>query len=305
MFRRSLYVELLVVMALGLACRASAEPSAIALRFDALSKVDDATALLPNTARADAVRALYEEFFASAHLNQQLNHVDSGDLDLLYRAASIVEYDTVDEKYLSDMQLYLDALQQRDLASDREAISMYKALVSARRLTEADEFSRRHPQLEMKALPTLHEASSIAGGLPTELALDIDRRELVRRNVDLHQAAQIVVVGHPSCHFTQNAMRDIQADPVLGDIFRSHAMWLAPQESEFDWDRFEQWNRSHPGQELTIAFRRDEWPMIDTWNLPTFYFFKDGALRAKFFGWPEKGRRAELLSALQEIGLSP
>lgn len=145
----------------------------------------------------------------------------------------------------------------------------------------------------------------MAGVSPTELTLDLDRHELVRRSVDLHQAALIVVVGHPSCHFTQNAIRDIQADPVLGDVFRAHAIWLAPQESAFDWDQFEQWNRSHPGQELAIAFRRDEWSVIDTWNLPTFYFFKDGALRAKFFGWPEQGRRAELRSALQRIGLAP
>jgi hypothetical protein len=270
-----------------------------------LNKVDDVMALLPAATRAATMGALYDEFFASARLDQRLDRIGDRDLDLLYRAASLAEYDTVNAKYIRDMQAYLDALQERKLASEGDVVQMYRALVSTRRLTEASELARRHPLPEMKAFPAWHDASGLAAGLPTELALDLDRHELLRRSVDLHQAAQIVVVGHPGCHFTQNAMRDIQADPLLGGIFRSHARWLAPQESVFDWDAFEQWNRSHPEQELAVAFRREEWPMIDTWNLPTFYFFKDGALQTKFFGWPEKGRRSELLAALQQIGLAP
>lgn len=305
MIRRQLYAECFLVAALGLACRAPVGPSSMQQRYDMLSKVDEMIALLPTATRGATIGALYDEFFASARPDRRLDRIDDRDLDLLYRAAALAEYDTANNKYVRDMQAYLDALQERKLASEREVVQMYRALVSTRRLTEASEFARRHPLPEMKAFPAWHDASGLAAGLPTELALDLDRHELLRRSVDLHRAAQIVVVGHPSCHFTQNAMQDIQADPVLGGIFRSHARWLAPQESVFDWDAFEQWNRSHPEQELAVAFRREEWPMIDTWNLPTFYFFKDGALQAKFFGWPEKGRRSELLAALQQIGLAP
>jgi hypothetical protein len=295
---------LLLFAALGPACRARSERGDIARRFDVLTQVDQATALLPAVIRAAAMGALYQELFASSDPKRRLDRVADKDLELLYRAASLVEYDTLDAKYLPDMQSYLDALQRRNVASHREMVRMYQALVSARKLAEAGELARHHPHPEMPALPALRDASGTAGGLPTELVLDLDRHELVRRSVDLHQAALIVVVGHPSCHFTQNAVRAIQADSVLGEVFRAHAVWLAPQESAFGWDQLEQWNRSHPGQELAIAFRRDEWPAIDTWNLPTFYFFKDGALRAKFFGWPEQGRWAELRSALRQIGLT-
>jgi hypothetical protein len=78
---------------------------------------------------------------------------------------------------------------------------------------------------------------------------------------------------------------------------------MAPQVSAFDWDVFEQWNREHPGQETTLAFRHDEWPMIDWWGTPTFYFFKSGTLSAKVRGWPKGGRKPELQAALRQVGL--
>jgi hypothetical protein len=61
---------------------------------------------------------------------------------------------------------------------------------------------------------------------------------------------------------------------------------------------FQRWNHEHPAMQHTIAYRNDEWPMIDWWGTPTFYFIKDGAVIAKFVGWPKEGRRAELLTAL-------
>lgn len=305
MICRRLYAECFLAAALGIACRAPAEPSSMQLRYDMLNKVDEMIALVPIATRAATIAALYDEFFAAARPDRGLDRIGDHDLGLLYGAASLAEYDTANDNYVRDMQVYLDALQARKLASERDVVQMYRALVSLRRPAEASEFARRHPLPELKPFPAWHDASGLAAGLPTELALDPDRHELLRRSVDLHRAAQIVVVGHPSCHFTQNAAHDLLADPVLGDIFRSHARWLAPQDSVFDWDAFEQWNRSHPEQELTMAFRRDEWPMIDTWNLPTFYILKDGALQAKFFGWPAGGRRSELLAALQQVGLAP
>lgn len=301
--RLQLYVAFILIVRLGFACHAPTEPSNIQSRFDTLSKAEEMALLLPSTARAAIIGALYDELFTSARANQTSDSINDETLHLLYDAATLAEYYTINDRYILDMQTYLGVLQERRLASDRQVAQLYQALVSARRLTEANDIARSHPQSEMKILPAVREATGFVSGTPTELVLDLNRHELLRRSVDMHQPAQIVVVGHPLCHFTQNAIQDIETDPVLGSIFRAHARWLAPQTSAFDWGIFEQWNRSHPELEIALAFRREEWTMIDTWNLPTFYFFKDGTLRSKLFGWPAKGRRSELLAALRLIGL--
>lgn len=156
---------------------------------------------------------------------------------------------------------------------------------------------------ELEVLPELHEAPDLIAGHPTEWAVDPNKHELLRRSVDLHQSTQVVIISHPLCHFSQAAMHDIQADPVLSKIFEANARWLIPQGNHLDFGVVQQWNREHPGQQAALAFRRDEWPMIDSWATPTFYFLKNGVVNAKVEGWPKEGRRSELLTALRQVGL--
>jgi hypothetical protein len=296
---------LLVVIAMGVvACGARMEPSSMERRFDALSRIDEATRDLPYQARAGVMGTAYEQLFAFVRASQTLDEIDGPDLDLLFRAAYLAAFYTIDERHVRDMTTFLDELQGRELASEGHYMHMYEAFIKARMLAEARELARRHPLPELEALPELREAADLVAGRPTEWVVDPGKRELLRRSVDL-QPAQVVIVSHPRCHFSQAAMQEIQTDPVLGKIFHEHARWLAPQDTRVDFDVLQQANREHPEQETSLAFRRDEWPMIDSWGTPTFYFFKDGAVSAKLEGWPREGRRPELLAALRQVGLLP
>ena len=54
---------------------------------------------------------------------------------------------------------------------------------------------------------------------------------------------------------------------------------------------------------MSLADQRADWPALDSWGTPTFYFFQRGALVSKVRGWPRAGRRAELLAGMHAIGL--
>lgn len=43
--------------------------------------------------------------------------------------------------------------------------------------------------------------------------------------------------------------------------------------------------------------------MLDRWETPTFYFFRQGKVVAKVVGWPGRGRKPEVRSALKLVGL--
>jgi hypothetical protein len=122
---------------------------------------------------------------------------------------------------------------------------MYEAFIGARMLIEARALAGQHPMPELQALPKLHEATDLVPGHPTEWAVNPNKRELLRRSADL-QPVQVVVVSHPLCHFSQHAMRDIQSDPVLREVFLKHAKWLVPQSNRLDFDVIQQWNRRTP-----------------------------------------------------------
>jgi len=300
---RYLRALIIVIAMQGFACRARTGPASMAQRFDDFSQTERAARHLPERAKIAVIGATYDQMVAPVRKDKGLDRLDDDDLDTLYRAAQLAVFYTHDQGHVLDMVSFLNGLQERGLASKNHYVQMYEAFIGARMLTEAQALARQHPMPELEVLPELHEAAGVVPGHPTEWVVNPSERELLRRNVDLHQSAQVVIVSHPLCHFSKAAMRDIQADPVLSEVLRAHATWLAPQDNHINFDVVQKWNQGHPGQEIALAFRRDDWPMIDSWATPTFYFLKNGEVTAKVEGWPKEGHRSELLAALRGVGL--
>ena len=116
--------------------------------------------------------------------------------------------------------------------------------------------------------------------------------------------AYIVAVSHPMCGPSRRAMAAIEADAGLARIFRGNAHWIAPADRRLHLDVLRAWNQDHPLTQFAVAWRRDEWPQIDHWATPTFYFFARGDLVAKVSGWPDEGRHEELMAAARAAGIA-
>jgi hypothetical protein len=293
---------LVFMLAQAIACRTRPELASVEQRFEAFSRIEEEASPLPDRARATRIGLAYEAAFTpEQESGGSLISVNDGDLDLLYRAAQTAAFYTLDPRHIRGMRAALDELQRRGRAPARYFVQTHEILVKARMLAEARELGKRHPMPEV--LPEFREAEDIQADGPTEWVVHPTKYELLRRNVALRDAIKVVVVSHPLCHFSRAAMRDIQADPVLRELFSAHAKWLAPQDGRLNVTAIQKWNQEHPGQETTLTFRREEWPMIERWGTPRFYFRENGVLKAKVAGWPKEGRRAELLSAFRQVGL--
>ncbi len=292
----------LMLACVALACGAPRTGS-LEDRFAALKRADELTMALSTHDKATAMRAIYDALFIIAPTTP-LRDLSPQDLAWLYRAAALTAFHTADERRVLAMQPVLAELEARGLASPHHDTKMYEAFVTARMLPQARAFASQHALLALEPIPETRDAV-LVDGQPTAWLIDPHRRALERRSVDLQRTAQVVVVSHPACHFWANAWQALEADPVLAKVFAAHAIQLAPQDARIDFDALQAWNRAHPAWPTLLTFRRDEWPMLDTWSTPTFYFFQAGALVAKVEGWPEGGRRAELVAALTAIGLLP
>jgi len=290
------------------ACRSETVPSRIAQRFALLNGLEHETKGLEETTRAALIGMAYGGLFAADPSSTQVSRVDDHDLELLYRAADLASFYSTKDSYVRAMAAVVDELQRRGLTSAGHYTHLYERYVEARMLADAKAVADKHPLPEHVKLPEIHDATDLGEGQPTVLVVEPRTHTLLRRGVDLQQAAQVVIVSHPGCHFSQAAIGDISADVVLSKGFSEHATWVAPQDShlgDLDVALFEQWDREHPGHEISVAFKREKWPMIDSWETPTFYFLEKGVVRAKVQGWPKEGHRAELLAGLQKIGLAP
>lgn len=271
--------------------------------FNALVQLERSTLDMPDTQRTKALGTLYREAFTAAFEQATLGQRNDDDLRYLFRSADLVAFYTASPETVGDMVAAFVEMQQRGIAKPLDYQRMYQAFIGARMLSAASNFFASHHAMGLDALPTVREVPGIEPGAPTEWVVSPEAQELTREPSVWLGSARILVIGHPLCHFTQNAVRDIFADPQLGTLFAEHAHWLAPQDRQLKVGVFQQWNRDHPDAPMSIAYKASEWPLVDGWATPTFYFLRDGAVVTKVVGWPAAGNRDELRDALRRIGL--
>jgi hypothetical protein len=156
----------------------------------------------------------------------------------------------------------------------------------------------------MAPVPEFDDLSSRGKAGPTQIVVSADGRRLTRRDFKLDAPAQILVVVSPLCHFAQHSLRDIASDPDIGPAFSQHATWLVPpDDGSTPVAEVARWNRDHPRETMVLAYDYREWPTIDRWEFPVFYFLRNGTLESEVIGWPRAGRKSEIAAALHHIGL--
>ncbi len=245
----------------------------------------------------------YERLFRTRLTRASLNDLSSADLDLVHRAAETAGTYALEERYARDMVAILNELSRRGDTTKLHYTTTYRMLVAVRDFAGARRLAAKYPAEEFEVLPTVRADLESAKG-PSIWLLNDDRSEVVRRRLDIVEAGPtIVVVSHPLCHFSRNAVSAIASDDVLGPVFRSYATWIVPQSGTLNLPALQRWNREHRDFEVALVVRQAEWTFVDYWNTPTFYFLKDGAIVQKVIGWPKEGRREDLLSASRKAGI--
>lgn len=241
----------------------------------------------------------YEKFIPKA----KWSDLPSGDLDLILRAAEMAGTWAPEERYARDMVSVLDELSRRGDATKIHIDATYRMLVAVRDLAGARRLAAKYPAGTFEELPATVRTDPEPATGPRVWSLSDDANEVVQRRMNLNDGSRIVVVSHPRCHFSRNAVTAIASDDVLGPLFRAHASWIAPQSGTLHLPALQRWNREHPDFAVALVVRQAEWPFVDYWNTPTFYFLKDGAVVQKVIGWPKEGRREELLAASRATGM--
>jgi hypothetical protein len=260
-------------------------------RFDAI----DRAASGPDA--RSAVAAEYRRAFAPLQTGSTLRRLSDGDVALSFRATQkLVEVDQ--GAPVDDLVLDLAELERRGVAAPAWITETYHAFVVRRDFERAHAFRARHESASLPALPEIRDESS--GDGPTVLAQSGDGA-LVRRTITLDPHAQVVVVA--GCHLSKDAAEAIESDAALRSLFSRNTIWITPASEDPADPDIARWNRAHPLAAMSTVYRESEWPAIDSWNMPTFYFLLDGRVAAKVVGW--QGHRDAVLAGFHGIGLAP
>lgn len=280
-----------VTLAVLAAIACSCEPKDRALspkeRHDALLAEMFAAQKLEHKETIVAVERAYARLFPSPIRQAIVSRADRTSLDLLFDAADLVTSHTLDAKHLGDAISAFDAIATSTQATERQKKILRELMVKVR-------IFEPHPEIDV---PRLQDESR---GPPTELVVTSD--SLIRRTIPT-TGPQIIVVSHPRCRYSASAREDIAEYTTLAAIFSRQARWLVPQEASGDLDAVRE--AATHGSHYTLAYKRSEFPFIDSWETPTFYFLDGPSVVKKVVGWPQEGQIQELLDGARAIGLVP
>lgn len=275
-----------------------ATESALELAFDDFYFAFDGG--LNRQKAAEVLRDSYDQLLAPEQSVERLRHQDDHDLALLYRAADMASWSSHESRYLDDMQRDFRELARRKLDTAGQARDIYDRLIADRRFDDARHWASEHAHVAAHALPPLLDRHG-SNATPTVLWIEGTGQRMERRAVDLSTEWRMVVVA--GCHFSQDAARDIADDPTLATWFREHALWLAADRESLD--NVIEWNRQHADQPMLVSWRGDEWSMLDSWSMPTFYLFHHGKLLARWSGWSHDAGLETLRAQLHKADALP
>jgi len=240
---------------------------------------------MPDAERFAIAGQRYDHLLSSYQAPEHLYLLNHTDLRLLKRASEDAVFYVPSPTHVAQLQSDLAEMQRRDMVEDKDYVRLHQALVASRDFDAANALAGSHPGMDVGIVPIFHKPSSLPRKQPTALTVNAKNGTMTRQAFDLSAPLRIVVVA--SCHFSQDAARAIEADAQLRPIFASDAIWLASQNEYFS--SVTDWNREFPDQPIHIAWQNSEWPMLDSWAMPTFYVFRHGRLVKKFSGWFDIG----------------
>lgn len=232
-------------------------------------------------------------------------HAKLGDLSIeqlsyLFDAISHTQFYTASTEQSSVMFNLLKVLENKEgVEQDKLNVlseTMYGAFIRARQFAELDILVKKYNDLT-----TVDFVPAKVKSQRNIMLQKGSKATFYLEPFDLSSKAQVVVVSNPYCGFSQDARRYLSDNKSYRSIFSEHATWMIPADGNLYFEAVSE----DPQQDIfpfVYTHRSNEWPEIDYWGTPTFYFYKDGDLKYKVTGW-DKGRDKYLDQGLEKIGL--
>ncbi len=272
----------------------------------AYDRLLDASAPTSGSAeQGQAIAPGYAAAFAPVQTDARRRTLGDRDAEFLFRAATLAFRATSQPDYLADMRRDFAELERRHRADRPHASDLYDALLAAHHGDEARALLASHPAIERSPPPLMRTFNRIRSDQPSLWVVTpgTRQRELVRFRFNVRAPAQVIVLASPGCHFSANAAHDIEADPLLRDLFREYGQWVAPPDQVTAFDAVRDWNQAHPALRLGIAYDNATLPMVERFDMPTFYFLDHGSVVDTVVGWPPGGNLDAIRRGLRKIDL--
>jgi hypothetical protein len=243
--------------------------------------------------------------FSDAGLEQigmKLENLSVQDLSQLFEAQSTRFSYSNDRVHLQALAASFTALVNQNKVERKHVRTMHKQYIKGRRFESADQLKKQFQEFDLEELPRTELNTDIPEGAKALWMTSDDERRLSRVAMVYSPDWEIIIISHPLCHFSRNALEHIKQDKELIEAIKNKTRLIAPQDASLNFDVLQKWNTSNPLLRIHLVDQLSAYEAFDDWDTPTFYFMRAGKLMHKFSGWPKEGNRAQLDEGLRKVG---
>lgn len=246
--------------------------------------------------------------FYNEHFGQYLQHGEiavlaPGDLQNHFDALARVVTYTHDRRQVALMEQVFDRLLAAGVRRPENYRTLYRALLAIRDFDAAAAFLAAHPPKATEPLPHIVPLTDAVPADRTAWRAAPAARTLSRVRIDMPMGPYVIVYANPACRFSRAAVAAIHADQAWTRHVAPHSKFLVPPDSNFSFDSLQAWNLDHPDETMLFIHSLYEWPELEEWSTPVFYFFRDRKLITTVHGWPPEGNLAAVKAATAAIGI--
>ncbi|MFA0923568.1 hypothetical protein [Xanthomonas fragariae] len=204
------------------------------------------------------------------------------------------------QEYVDDMEVSYLALKARHQLKESDVDAMRTAFESYRDFRRAEALMPNAGKTDLQGINenvVLLEQGRIEKGSRRVIIFDESKGKFAPAFQHINAGLQIIVIS--GCHFASDAAFSIDSDKEISSAFnKANAIWIASGDTQLISSDFLNWKTDHPRQPLKVAFDNADWPEIEFYSIPRFYFFKAGKLFAIINGW---NSHQENLSEIRKV----
>ncbi len=267
-------------------------------RPDSTSFEEDVNAIYENTFD-DNYRGLPTEDYANV-LNSHfpkgnfLAFAEIDDEDLLKIKSSLTNFllKTRNADGMTRLDTVYKEMERRKLMDAAALKTRHRLYVAQRRFDEARSLRARFPKVDFHLVPVIQNSKPFKHGDISVIEAASDR--LIRKPLDVSQKTGVIMVGSTGCFFSRFAMEHISEDETLNRLFQEHSLGLMGSWDILSIPAVIEYNAGPAPVKLQYVWSETEWPQINYWGTPTFYFLKDGEVVYRHIGWLKEDRMQNL-----------
>lgn len=300
-----LRVAFLVVVAATASCSSSKTKSLLD-DFTQFRDHIDSLGSLYNPHHVLTAQSLYQRKFGDQIHTSRARNLDIESMSLLFEASYLLAMYTLHSDDIATLNSIGDAMISSGTARERDIKDLVDANFAGRNFVIAKKYGDMID--ESVVFPEMSDARQTGAAAGTKIIIPETNSSGVTYTAGTFNldGNRIVIVSHPQCPFSGRAAQSIHASPRLREIFSRHALWLSPPlANNLSGKTVADWSEKYPDFRWGIAFRRGEFPAIERWSLPSFYFFSDGQLIHTFTGWRSDENIKLVFDGLEKINLLP